>query len=328
MEPTASDGSGPVDFDAATLPWVDRDDFETELEHRNAAGELEGEEAEALRQFRTRGYVAFPRLLAEDQVDALVADHDRAWEEGWPVQALVEGRGVVEVSGLPPRGELGSHHYRLNDIQDVSDAARRAMLDSRIMRFLRAYFAGSPVAMQSLFFEFGSEQGTHQDFPYVQSQILSHLVGCWIACDDVDADNGPLFYYPGSHRLPKFDWGDGSLTFDGRDHSQVERFADYLEHAAEQAGLERLTFHAGRGDVFLWHGALVHGGSPATDPKKTRRSLVVHYSSRDAYPHDRRFPHADPELYERNGGYVYLPQAGSRGPLQRLAGRVKRALFG
>jgi ectoine hydroxylase-related dioxygenase (phytanoyl-CoA dioxygenase family) len=28
------------------------------------------------------------------------------------------------------------------------------------------------------------------------------MCGVWVALEDVDAGNGPLFYYPGSQRLP------------------------------------------------------------------------------------------------------------------------------
>ena len=315
-----------LDFDTATLPWVDRDDFLPSLQEKEDRSEVAGELGDRLRHFAEHGYVAFPGLLSTDQADALVAEHDRAWAERWPIQALVEGHGVADLADLPPKAELGTHHYRLNDIQDASDVVRRAILTSDTVEFLQRLFDDTPVAMQSLFFEYGSEQGTHQDFPYVQSRILSHLVGCWIACEDVHRDNGPLFYYPGSHRLPKFDWGGGSLTFDGKDHRQVEAFGAYLEERCEEAGLERQTFHAKKGDVFLWHAALVHGGSPANDPEATRKSLVVHFSSRSAYPRDRRYGAEEPRLYRHNGGLVYLRSEPTlwiraKGKLKSILGR-------
>ena len=310
----------PLDFETSTLPWVDRDDFLPQLDERTRQGELSPETAERLRHFSAHGYVAFPGLLGAEGADALVAEHDRAWQDSWPIQALVEGIGVADLESLPAKDALGTHHYRLNDIQDASETARRAMMTPEIIEFLGLLFADTPVAMQSLFFEYGSEQGTHQDFPYVQSRILSHLVGCWMACEDVHADNGPLFYYPGSHRLAKFDWGGGSLTFDGKDQAQVETFGKYLEERCDAAGLERLTFEAKKGDVFLWHAALVHGGSPANDPSATRKSLVVHYSSRTAYPQDRRYDEV-PRLYRRNGGLIY--QRAVQSPMARLKSKIK-----
>jgi len=30
------------------------------------------------------------------------------------------------------------------------------------------------------------------------------MCGVWLALEDIDADNGPLIYYPGSHRGPHF----------------------------------------------------------------------------------------------------------------------------
>ena len=312
-----------LDFDVETLPWVDRADFSSQLDHRVEQGEVSLVTAQRLRDFSTQGYVAFPGLLGDDGADALVAEHDRAWAEKWPIQALVEGIGVADLPELPSKPELGTHHYRLNDIQDASETVRRLILQAEVNEFLGLLFSDTPVAMQSLFFEYGSEQGTHQDFPYVQSRILSHLVGCWMACEDVHADNGPLFYYPGSHRLPKFDWGEGSLTFDGKDHAQVEAFGRYLETQCEAAGLERQTFHAKKGDVFLWHAALVHGGSPANDADATRKSLVVHFSSQGAYPRDRRYDE-EPKLYRHNGGLVY--QRATPSALSGLKGKVKGGL--
>jgi len=49
---------------------------------------------------------------------------------------------------------------------------------------------------------------------------------------------------------------------------------------------------------------LAHAGSPVNDPELSRKSLVVHYSSRTGYPRDRRWPHADPKIEELNGGYL------------------------
>lgn len=320
-----------LDFHPSTLPPSDRETGAEHIEGLRSSGRIDDREAGLQHHFREHGWVAFPGLLSGEEVDALVAEHESAWAEGWPVQALVEGRGVVSVEELPERSELGTHHYRLNDIQDVSEPVRQTLLHPEIIRFLRIYFDDTPVAMQSLFFEYGSEQGTHQDFPYVQSQVLSHLVGCWIAAQDVGADNGPLFYYPGSHRMRKFDWGGGSLVFDGKDESKVEDFGRFLESEAAASGLEKQVFHANRGDVFLWHGALVHGGSAAKDPDATRLSLVAHYSSRTAYPRDRRHPHAEPKVYEWQGGCIYLPPEGGRGAsghslLVRAKGRLKRLL--
>jgi hypothetical protein len=49
---------------------------------------------------------------------------------------------------------------------------------------------------------------------------------------------------------------------------------------AEQVGrlgLEEQRFLARRGDLFIWHALLLHGGSRICNPDLTRQSMVTHY---------------------------------------------------
>jgi ectoine hydroxylase-related dioxygenase (phytanoyl-CoA dioxygenase family) len=39
-------------------------------------------------------------------------------------------------------------------------------------------------------------------------------------------------------------------------------------------------FLAKKGDVFLWHGMTLHGGSEIENPQLTRKSFVIHYMPR------------------------------------------------
>ena len=52
-------------------------------------------------------------------------------------------------------------------------------------------------------------------------------------------------------------------------------YAEYLKEVAER--YERKTFIARRGEIFLWHGMLIHGGAPIQNPSLSRRSYVCHY---------------------------------------------------
>jgi hypothetical protein len=51
----------------------------------------------------------------------------------------------------------------------------------------------------------------------------------------------------------------------------------------EGRGVEPITFLPRKGDVFFWHAGLYHGGEPILDPARTRRSYVVHYSTRRSH---------------------------------------------
>ena len=52
------------------------------------------------------------------------------------------------------------------------------------------------------------------------------------------------------------------------------------------AGMQVKHIEAKRGQALIWHGSLVHGGSPVKNPARTRQSLVVHYGRLDT--HSRR----------------------------------------
>jgi len=43
-------------------------------------------------------------------------------------------------------------------------------------------------------------------------------------------------------------------------------------------------FLARKGDALIWAADLAHGGSPITDPRLTRRSLVTHYTPESTAP--------------------------------------------
>jgi hypothetical protein len=100
------------------------------------------------------------------------------------------------------------------------------------------------------------------------------MCGVWVALEDVDADNGPVFYYPGSQRLPdpffqQFGLQAGLGSYDSYESAQ--------EALLEAHGLKPIEFHAKAGDVLIWSANLVHGGKPITKEGRTRWSQVTHY---------------------------------------------------
>lgn len=314
-----------VEFDHATQPWVDRDSFAQEAAARQAAGRLADTGRARLEAWRREGFVALRGAVAPDLVARLLADYERAWHQRPPLRVLVEGRGEQAFPEVAPRDTLSHHHYRVMDFHEISEAGRQIVFHDAITSTLAEIFDAPPVAMQSLLFEYGSEQRIHQDFPYVQARIPSHLIGCWVALEDVDEGNGPLFYLPGSHRLPLFDWGAGNLVYDGGDDQRVTAFEAHLERICAEAGLVRTVLTARQGDVLLWHAALAHGGSPVRDPARSRKSFVIHYSTREAYPRDRRWPDREPRVEAVGGGLRYYePQMPRPGLLRRAWSKLGR----
>jgi ectoine hydroxylase-related dioxygenase (phytanoyl-CoA dioxygenase family) len=59
-------------------------------------------------------------------------------------------------------------------------------------------------------------------------------------------------------------------------------YEDRIEQLIAAEKLEKKTFLAKKGDVFIWHANLLHGGNPMNQPELTRKSMVFHYYTKDA----------------------------------------------
>lgn len=257
-----------------------------------------------LQQWRRDGFTVFPGVASSSLIDAYVADLGEILEtRSLMTQVSHERLGNVPLKSLTA-ADLADRHLRLCDVHNNSVAGKKLALHADIVGFLALIFDDVPVAMQSLTFIYGSEQRLHQDFPYVVAEIPSHLAAAWIALEDVHPEAGPLFYFPGSHRLPKFDFGDGLVLTPDSPHRE-DAFEDFLRESVERAGLRQETICPRKGDVFIWHSSLIHGGSPTLDPSRTRKSLVVHYSTFSAYRRDRRDPSREVKAHKLNGGILY-----------------------
>ena len=184
---------------------------------------------------------------------------------------------------------------------------------------------GAPSALiQSLTFWKSSEQSLHQDFSYVHHhRKLGQLAAAWIPLEDIQAEPGPLVYYPGSHRpdqLGFYNWGEGSILA-SRDVSPsvASGYASHLEAITTEKGLEPRVFLPRRGDLLIWHGALIHGGTKMLNPELTRRSFVCHYTSMASHKRAQQFRVGDGYSFDQPPTLAYQPSR-----LRRLASRLTK----
>merc|ERR1712039_947128 len=98
---------------------------------------------------------------------------------------------------------------------------------------------------------------------------------------DIDAENGPLIYVPGSHHhRPEPNYSIGVISRHERMRlpgSGVKRRLAYRRIRRYTSETVSLTAHAG--DVAIWHERLLHGGAPIEDMQRTRLTMVMHYIS-------------------------------------------------
>jgi phytanoyl-CoA hydroxylase len=295
------------DFSSESLPWLDRHiaEIDAYVDQTNS-NQLILNLREKLLHWLRFGYVIFEGAIEHSLIDAYTKDIDEILSgcSDSGVRLQIEGFGVRDARSLPVEA-FSVKHLRIMDLHNLSLAGKMMSLHRIATEFLGHVFRDKVVAMQSLTFVHSTEQHSHQDFPYVVSGIPSHLAASWIALEDVHPDAGPLFYMPGSHMVDKFDWGNGLFLTPDSSHDELD-FARYLEQKCLDVGLKREVFCPKKGDILFWHAGLVHGGSQAVQPHMTRKSFVTHYSTKSAYPRDRRAPHDEPTLFEINNGILYL----------------------
>ncbi len=95
-----------------------------------------------------------------------------------------------------------------------------------------------------------------------------------ICLEDVHPEAGPLVYHPGSHKLPPYRFSHCGIH---AIENEMPACRAYVEEQLREANAKREVFLGEAGDVFVWHGQLLHGGTGIKDLKRTRKTLVTHY---------------------------------------------------
>lgn len=261
---------------ARRTPWIDGADaaFEIELARLERDGTVSAHDEARLRFFREHGWLQLEQAVPHRLIDKLLDDVESTWRDLPP--QLVLNRNLsqpVPMARMASEAGFRNTSVRYLDFHNASEAAAEIMMLPELLRFIGICFGESVASMQTLLFENGTQQADHQDFTFVHSLRPACLMGAWVALEDARMDAGPLFYWDRSHRMvPKYVFDDGSVLAEGNG-AHVRAFEAYLGKTCADLGLERLVFTPRKGDLLLWHSALVHGGTPRTDLSRTRRSM-------------------------------------------------------
>ncbi len=183
---------------------------------------------------------------------------------------------------------------KINDLFLDEREVRNLALNERLTKLLSKLLQGTPLVCNSLNFIWGSQQPDHFDTWYMPSPVrpepprrglasllpkppaprYDRLAVSSICLEDTHPDAGPLVYYPGSHKLPPYRFSHGGIH---AVNEEMPACRAYVEEQLRKANIERKEFLGKAGDVFVWHGQLLHGGSHINNPALTRKTLVTHY---------------------------------------------------
>jgi phytanoyl-CoA hydroxylase len=263
--------------------WLDQPDAHDRIVARRATDALTADEAEKLHGFVDNGYMTTSLGLDEAFCDALDDEIATLWQQR-PADLAVSPHIGRPRSFADYEGPVRGRGYRIPDLHGYSPRALTLYLHPTLFRLVELIFDEPALAFQSLYFEHGSTQGLHRDPMFVATRPTSNLCAAWIALEDITADSGPLAYVPGSHRLPWFEFEPGTVVCkQSVGPEQRAEFASWVKETIREKGLERRAFTCKRGDAFIWHGGLVHGGEIIENPERTRKSFVVHYTTAADY---------------------------------------------
>ena len=235
--------------------------------------------------FRDPRATAFPPLespFAEKLLEQIPAGHPhrehvlRLSRDGYTVLDLArpDFDALAEriVRDLAPR--YAGDNRRVQEAWMFQADVRALACDPKVLELLAFVYQREPIPFQTLNFDVGTEQATHSDVLHFYSDPPRYMCGVWVALEDMDARNGPLHYYPGSHKLPDYDLNVLGMARGFEDYSRYEHFIAALAHVH---GFERRELHVKKGHALIWTANLLHGGSPVADLGRTRHSQVTHY---------------------------------------------------
>ncbi len=217
------------------------------------------------------GYAVFDPGISEATIDAAIARIEPLFSaETRAGRTLRRARRAV----------LGRHtaislrdDRRVQDAWVVSDEVKAIATAPAALELLGEAYGRRPLPFQTLNFRVGSQQRPHSDAMHFNSEPSGFMCGIWMALEDIGPDQGPLVYYPGSHKLAEVTRGD----VDAAAGAAGADYEDFVAALIERQGLEPRYATLRKGEALIWSSNLLHGGSPQRDPSLTRWSQVTHY---------------------------------------------------
>jgi len=244
---------------AQNLPWTESPFFEKEL----SESALSTDEKAFVKSFEKDGYVVFDPGLPESLID------------------------LLNSSMAPHFEKITEEDKRIQDAWAYNEHVRKIAVSENVLDKLRLLYQREPIPFQTLNFPVGTQQKTHSDMVHFNSIPQRFMCGVWVALEDITSDNGPLHYYPQSHKLPFYDMID--LGIKASDNIETKKaimayavdYTNFIQEIIQALALKKQTLTIKKGQAMIWSANLLHGGEKINTPGATRHSQVTHYYFED-----------------------------------------------
>lgn len=221
--------------------------------------------AEQINKFNEDGYLIFDTQLPESSLDAIAKRLQPYW-----------GHEGAKFEGAP--------YADFNRIQDgwrVDSDIKSVAIFPPILAVLTALYGRKPKPFQTLNFYKGTEQPIHADSIHFNCEPFGLMCGVWVAFEDIGMEQGPLTYYPGSHKLPEMNFETIGLE---PDYTYYPQYEAYLAQLVQDRQMQPAYGLMKKGQALVWAANLLHGGAKQTNKTLTRQSQVTHYYLDGAKP--------------------------------------------
>lgn len=240
-------------------PWLDVHPTKDQIQQQPGFSDFSPDVQDAILEWPDKGFLILNGFLSEEKIDAINAE----------VQRLLTQHSV----------DFNYTGTKIMDAHRHSAVIDDLFKDDQLLNLLSFLLGRNALPFQTINFLEGSRQRAHADVMHMSTYPQGFLIAAWIALEDISADAGPLFYYPGSHQWPYV--GNGELGLKKNSwliEQQVNaRYEEFLEQRIQEKGVQPQVFLAKKGDVLIWHANLLHGGMPVLNQALTRKSMVAHY---------------------------------------------------
>ena len=237
-----------------TIPWINSPFFKQLLSTKD----LTAEQRDIATKYNNDGYVLLEGFIETDRIDSLLA----------------------ELGPIFPN-DIDEEPRRHQDLWKSIECVKSLATDSEIFEILKMLYDREPVPFQTLNFKYGTEQATHSDTIHFNCLPKGYMSGVWVALEDINEENGGLYYYPGSHKLQEYNYQDIDIPIEEGDYEQYPKYERFVDDLTNVLSLQRIVGNMKKGDVFIWSANLLHGGLAVQNRSRTRWSQVTHYYFED-----------------------------------------------
>lgn len=277
-------------------PWFDQAGASERVDDMRRQGSITQDEHRLMLQWINDGYFVIEKAIDESQFDLLDA-YNRGLDDVWTTDQVLDG---LQISGLRVDGirrnplahaevlswplEKRIHlrdteTWRIHFYQPYTRPGIEIAKTRRILRMVELLLQRNPRLINLTTYKYSSEVALHQDMWFYHLHPANHLVGVWLACEDVKPETGPLAVYPGSHKKPMWSgFGNYPQTnYRTCPHTVQDGIEQYLRSCV--AELPRVVMPVKKGDAIFLNGLLIHDADKVQKRGvHSRFSIVLHYS--------------------------------------------------